>query len=125
MGLYLNMEKPEGCADCPFCTEHGPTYIGKSDSDGNLLYKYIYRCYVVPKEMRDSDINNITNHWLDNTSPDWCPLLKTAPDSEERIQETNNAFDNLQRAMSQAIRFLKMAKQEVIVLKNSNEEASK
>lgn len=125
MGLYLNMEKPEGCAECPFCKEHGPTYIGKTDSDGNPLYRYTYRCYVVPKEMQDNDINIITNHWIDNTSPDWCPLLNIAPGSEEYLQGLSDTFNNLQCAISQAIKFLKLAKQEVITLKNNNKEVCK
>lgn len=60
----LLLDMPKTCIDCPL------SYKAELVSEGNFLYRQLYRCRVEPKDIEDGFLPNIVKE-----KPEWCPLI--------------------------------------------------
>lgn len=59
----LIIDMPKSCIECPLCDK------AELISEGNFLYKQLYRCKVEPEDVEDGYLPNIIKE-----KPEWCPL---------------------------------------------------
>ena len=56
-------DMPKTCIECPL------SYKAELASEGNFLYRQLYRCSVEPEDVEDGFLPNILKE-----KPEWCPL---------------------------------------------------
>ncbi len=59
----LMIDMPKVCIECPL------SYKAELASEGNFLYRQLYRCSVEPEDVEDGFLPNILKE-----KPEWCPL---------------------------------------------------
>lgn len=59
----LMIDMPKACIECPL------SYKAELASEGDFLYRQLYRCSVEPEDVEDGFLPNILKE-----KPEWCPL---------------------------------------------------